>query len=202
MTQIPPMIETEHAAMAHHEAGHAVIARVQGIECVEVVMFSPIEGLAGGAQIVKATFQAFGGDMAALLAAIKKEIVISLSGPCGEMKYRDKPWHKKYFRRWASDFQSAQRGARRAALTATGVSIDYPPRNIERDGAGLAIHHPTAEQIAIADELPLECLATASDLVEAHWPAIKRVAQALMTRDNLDQAELDRLIAEAVSHGF
>jgi hypothetical protein len=192
-----PMTENERTACAYHEASHAVIARVQGVECIQVLMSSPIEGLAAGAQIVKASYGAFDGDQAALLAVLKKETIVSLAGPCGEMKYRNKPWDKKYFRRWNSDFESAQRSARRAALTATGVSIDHPPRNIERDAAGLSIHRPTAEQIAYADEVGLECMATASDLVEAHWPAIERVAQTLMKCDRLDQAELDRLITQA-----
>ena len=38
MTQIPPMIETEHAAMAHHEAGHAVVAAVAFVVNVEAVI--------------------------------------------------------------------------------------------------------------------------------------------------------------------
>jgi hypothetical protein len=177
------------AAMAYHEAGHAVIARVQGIECPLVVMFSPFEGVAAGARTVKATFLALDADPATLLAAIKKDIVVSLAGPCSEMKYRNKPWDKKYFRRWNNDFKSAQIGGRRAAIIATGVGVDRSS----------VIHHPTAEQIAIADEVPLECLAMASDLVEAHWPAIEHVAQALMTRDRLDQAELDRLMAEGLA---
>jgi hypothetical protein len=191
------MNKSERLACAHHEAGHAVIARVQGVECLQVVMFSPMEGMEAGAQTVKATEDAYDGDQAAFLAATKADIIVSLAGPCSEMKYRDKPWAEKYFRRWNSDFLSAQRSARRAAMITTGVSVNYPPRKIGRDAAGLAIHRPTAEQIEIADSLPLECMAAASDLVGAHWTAIERVAQALMIRDRLDQAELDRLIAEA-----
>jgi hypothetical protein len=175
----------DRVAMAYHEASHAVIARVQGIECIQVVMFSPIEGLAAGTQTVKATFLAIDADSATLLAAIKKDIIVSLAGPCGEMKYRDKPWHQKYFKRWVNDFRSARDRARHAALVATGA---------DRSSGS---HHPTAEQIAYADELPLQCLATASDLVNTYWPSIKRVARVLMTRDMLDQAELDCLITEA-----
>jgi hypothetical protein len=175
----------DRVAMAYHEAGHAVIARVQGIECVQVVMFSPIDGLAAGTQTTKATWLAIDADPATLLGAIKKDIVVSLAGPCGEMKYRNKPWHQKYFKRWVSDFKSARDRARYAALVATGA---------DRSSGS---HHPTADQIAIADKLPVHCLDIATYLVNTHWPAIERVARVLIVRDMLDQAELDCLIAEA-----
>ena len=48
MTAANTMPANLRIIMAYHEAGHAVIARVQGIECLCVVMFSPIDGLAAG----------------------------------------------------------------------------------------------------------------------------------------------------------
>jgi hypothetical protein len=33
-------------------------------------------------------------------------------------------------------------------------------------------------------------------LLAEHWPAVERVAQALMTCDLLDQTELDRLMVD------
>lgn len=74
--------------MAYHEASHAVIARVQGIECLCVVMFSPIEGLAAGTRTPISTYHDAG--------QFRKGIIVTLAGPCGEMKHRNKPWSRKY----------------------------------------------------------------------------------------------------------
>jgi hypothetical protein len=171
--------------MAYHEAGHAVIARVQDIECLGVVMFPPVEGLAAGTRTPSGgKYLEIDSDQA------KKNIIVSLAGPCSEMKHRNKPWKKKYLVRWKSDHESAWKSAHFATLVATGFD-----RGSIRNGS----IKPTAEQIAYSNDLFRQGLVAALHLVDEHWAAIDRVAQALMTRDLLDQTDLDRLIAEATS---
>jgi hypothetical protein len=162
--------------MAYHEASHAVIARVQGIECLCVVMFSPIEGLAAGTRTPISTYHDAG--------QFRKGIIVTLAGPCGEMKHRNKPWSRKYLKRWQSDYENARTAAHQAALAATGV-----------DPGSVRSIKPTAEQIAYSNDLLLDCLNTARNLVNKHWLAIERVAQTLMISDLLDQIDLDHLIA-------
>jgi hypothetical protein len=161
--------------MAYHEASHAVIARVQGIECLCVVMFSPVDGLAAGTRTPISTYR--DADQ------FRKSIIVTLAGPCGEMKHRNKPWSRKYLKRWQSDYENARTAARQAALIATGV-----------DPGSVGSIQPTTEQIAYCNDLLLDCLDTARNLVNEHWLAIGRVAQTLMTCDLLDQIDLDHLI--------
>lgn len=54
-----------------------------------------------------------------------------------------------------------------------------------------------AAQAAEADALIDHLLAEAATLVEQNWPAIERVATALLDRRTLTQDDLDALIAES-----
>jgi hypothetical protein len=68
-------------------------------------------------------------------------------------------------------------------------------------GEPLAQHHGgmqitvTPAIIESANAILARLQAETEALLAERWPAVERVAQALMTCDLLDQAELDRLIA-------
>jgi hypothetical protein len=179
------------AMMAYHEASHAVVARVLGIECQGVLMFSPEGGAASGALTSSAAYLARDADQAAQLIALGKDITVAYAGPCGERKHR-RP-SKKYPDQWKSDYETAQTMAACAALVATGV--DY--LSLARNPDGSVNLDLSADQIAYTNDLMRQCRDAAIELVDEYWPAIERVAQALMTCDLLDQADLDRLIASS-----
>jgi hypothetical protein len=152
------------STVAYHEAGHAVIARVQGIECHGVLMFPPL-GTAGAAGTMTkraTTTLARDAERATVLAAIRKDIIVNLAGPCSEAKYH-KP-RQKYPDQWKHDHKSAEARAIWAALVATGVDLDSLTRN--PDG-----HiNLSAEQAAFVTDLLQQCRDAVSNLVDEHWP--------------------------------
>jgi hypothetical protein len=179
----------KRAKTAHHEASHAVIARMQGLACPYVTMFATDAMGAAAATTACATHRARGADQATLLAAIRKDIIVCLAGPCGQARYR---WPAQKFPvEWQSDIEDAHTFAIRAALVASGVDLPQKP-----DGS--VTIDLSADQQAYANDLIEQCRDTATDLVKEHWPAIVRVAQRLMVCDLIDQNELDRLIGADV----
>lgn len=179
------------AVIGHHEGSHAVIARVLDIDCPYVAMFATDEAGTPAVQTRSATYLARDADQATQLIAIGKDITVALAGPCGEEKHRKST--KKHPEQWRGDVELAHNLAIRAALVATGVDV----RSLAQNPDGSVNVSLNADQLAYANDLIRQCRDAASDLIDANWLAIERVAQALMTCELLDQAELDRLIAAA-----
>jgi ATP-dependent Zn protease len=71
-------------AIAHHEAGHAVIGRVLGIE-VEFVTITPDIDFAGSCTSDYAMYLAFFANDATRLSAIEKDTIVTLAGPIAEV---------------------------------------------------------------------------------------------------------------------
>jgi hypothetical protein len=73
---------------AFHEAGHAVVARALGIAVNYVTISSTGPGNQGGAETHSAAWDAGNADLPAQLAAIEKDLNVSLAGPMAEHRHR------------------------------------------------------------------------------------------------------------------
>jgi hypothetical protein len=73
-------IKSRRDIMAHHEAAHAVIARVLGVEVLGVAMFPTDDvGLAGA--LTRSASYYSGADTAARIAGLEIDIKVALAGP-------------------------------------------------------------------------------------------------------------------------
>jgi ATP-dependent Zn protease len=178
---------TPEKITAYHEAGHAVIARMLGI-AVEYVTTLSDDLTDGGALTHSAAYLARDADQATRLAAITKDMVVSLAGPYAEMRYRPKA--KRACGAWVYDREKANVLAFQAALIQTGVDIFL---------IGTVTVNLNADQEAYANELLGQCNERASDLVAEHWTKIDAVAKALLSRPILIGDDLDELIGTKVA---
>jgi ATP-dependent Zn protease len=164
----------------HHKAGHAVAAYVQGVALAYVT------NLPGSATALtrSAVYLPHDADRQTKLTTIKKDIVVCLAGPYAQRRYRV-PTIK--CPEWDEDIQNARRFALAATLVDSGFMI-HPndPEPIEID----------ADQATFANDFLQQCNTESLNLVAEHWPAIVRVAKALLSRPVLDADDLDELIRD------
>jgi hypothetical protein len=174
---------------AYHEAGHAVVARALGIAVTYVTIFSTSPGNQGGAQTHSAAWDARNADLPARLAAIGKDLEVSLAGPLAERRHRpvkriDFNTDKPYW--WANDLAKAKSCAIQVVLLKDGTISTDDTRTV----------HLNEAQLAEVNRLIRQSWQETEALVERHWPAIERTANALLSGRPLDQDELDALIAD------
>jgi ATP-dependent Zn protease len=170
---------------AYHEAGHAVVSRVLGIEVVTVVMFGLDDISSAGVLNYSASCRA-GANTAERIVGLETDTRISLAGliagelygKCSRRRLRDDA---------AGDIQISQSRAVEIALLIAGKPLPQHHDNmtVELDRAAIDSAN------AIINRLRAET----ETLLKEHWPKVERVAQALMTCDMLDQARLDRIMA-------
>jgi ATP-dependent Zn protease len=179
------MMTNKTTKQAYHEAGHAVIARVQGIPVDYVVLFPDSDALA---LTQSAAYLARDADQATRLAAIMKDIIVCLAGPYAQHRHR--PLKKPGIEttaEWEGDFDNVRGLAVTAALIASGADISqFDP--------AIPVTLTTEEQQAYVVDMLRRAQDTTRDLVAEHWLAIERVAKALLDRPILDGVELDELI--------
>jgi hypothetical protein len=170
---------------SHHEAAHAVIARVQGVEVVGVLMFRTDETTPSSVFSRSAAYHA-GADTAARIAGLEMEIRIALAGPIANALYGKDRSSRKVKESEIDDRARSDSMAVEIALLMAGKPIPQ-----HHDGIQLTVDRTIIESANVVITRLWE--ETKALLVE-HWPAVQRVAEALMTCDLLDQAELDRLM--------
>jgi hypothetical protein len=188
------MASKEDRIRAYHEAGHAVVARALGIGVVRAAGFSTGPDNAG--QVLTA-FE-FDDDLPAQLAAIWKDLAVALAGPRAENRYRYGPatswsaapfnidWIARASDGWAGDIKNAKMLAIRSVRLKEGSLLPI-------DG----LVEASAAQMAEANRLLEQSWQETGVLVGQHWPAIERVANALLGGRMLDQDALDALIADS-----
>src|SRR5215211_4168725 len=98
--------------IAHHEAAHAVVARLLNVGLTHVAIFPTGDHSIAGAETVSpfSLAHARGADPSAQVAALETEIKVLLAGPCADQQRHPTTAQK---RDWADDFSSARS---RAAL--------------------------------------------------------------------------------------
>jgi hypothetical protein len=170
------------ADKAHHEAGHAVIARALGVGVTYVALFSTESDNSAAAQTASAAWRALTND---LPAAYEIDAKVALAGPHAQHRYRPVKG-RKIPDVWASDMVNAQSFIYSLVLLRDGVALDDGPFRIT----------PDERQAAKAQREYDRISAETQALVEANWSAIERVAAALMRRPILTESDLDALIAD------
>jgi hypothetical protein len=170
-------------AKAYHEAGHAVMARRLGIAVIYATMLSTDDTNAAAALTQRAAWFARDADQATLLSAIEKDIKICLAGPYAQSRHRPRKSGRNPDE-WRDDIENASGLVAEIVLNERGA---MPPVGeivtLDPDGATRAK--------CIFDRLAEETDA----VVEENWPAITRVAEALLIRRILIGDDVDELIA-------
>jgi hypothetical protein len=177
------------AIIAHHEAGHAVVARRLGIALHSV---NVLDGGAG-AVTESATYAARDAGRAGYLAAIEKDMIVSLAGAHAQHRHRPRRTRHRQLAEWDDDRETATALAYRAALIASGI---------ERDQIDAGFPDLSPDLDTYATDLFRQCDGRSRDLVAEHWPMIVKVAKALLVRPILNAADLDQLIGQHVVATF
>jgi hypothetical protein len=176
-------IPTGKKAIAHHEAGHAVIARVLGLDVVYATLRSLNGGL-GDVLRVSAAHRAPDD-----LEALKKDAIVSLAGPMAQLRYQPLSQGAQQ-RAWKDGgWQADRRDAENSLVMLLLRQHDEP----------VVLGHCVLEGERAEEFCQLfnGTRAKTADLVKENWPAIGRVAVALLGADRpLSQDEVDALIAQ------
>jgi hypothetical protein len=167
--------------LANHEAGHAVIARVLEIP----VCYATLDALDGAGAV--ATTSSATHLVPDDLEALEKYAIVALAGPQAQHHYC--PMSRVAQNRacdgaWRVDRANATsllailvlRQHGKPAVPGSYVELDGP----ETEEFGRRFSHTTQKT---------------ADLVEENWPAIQRVAAALVSRPALTEDDIDALIA-------
>jgi hypothetical protein len=169
--------------IAHHEAGHAVIARALGVGVVYVAMFATSDDNRANAKSVSASYKARDAETPALLAALKIDATVALAGPYAQHRFRPRA------------VKQLMRGGEGDCQRALGCLVHAV--RLERQGV-----RPLAQSgfIEISRDVLDEAKARFQNLedevaalVARHWPAIERVAAALLECPLLSEADVDAL---------
>jgi hypothetical protein len=158
------------AGIAYHEAGHAVSARVLGVEVTYVSLFEAVT------YHQRARDFARNDDLAELLCAYVTDAMVVLAGPIAQCRYYRQPKERETLYCSNSDLRKARR------LAARLVELK---RNI------LTPVFPEPKY----DELFAQLCDKTRVSVNEHWPAIERVANGRRDIPAFDGAYVDDLIA-------
>jgi hypothetical protein len=177
-------------AKAYHEAGHAVIGRMLGIEVLYASMLGALQDSTGPVACMRRkAYDVAADDVEALMAAIGDDGKAALAGPFAERQYRSLT--KGQIERaknngWRVDMDNFQRFAGEIIILRQGKRLPKEGESIE-----VKLNSDEVDAVTLAWEGETQAL------VEKHWPSIQRVAAALVDRDVLYQDDIDALIAEA-----
>ena len=168
--------------ISYHEAGHAVVARLLGVNTSATIDQENQEAVAPTSS---AAYIAREGDTSAQVAGYETDGKIALAGPIAQLMSR--PTRDNHVAKSVQlhneDFANAKKAAVCIAALLTGESLPQPGQ-ITLRGAVLNSDEDTLERLKRETKA----------ILKEHWPAVKRVAKALLAERHLDQAEIDRLI--------
>jgi hypothetical protein len=172
---------------AYHEAGHAMAARALGIGVPYVTVFPVADDASATAMAQSAAWLARDHDLTAQIAAYEKDAKVNLAGPHAQHRYRPvKNVKKAEARGWSGDIANAESAVVRIVLLKAGVDPGDDPTTVTL----------TEQQLADCNAVLGQLWDASAALVEDNWPAIERVAQALLVRRVLNQDDVDALIAD------
>jgi hypothetical protein len=180
--------------IAHHEAGHAVIARALGVSFDYITMV-PTQGAEAHVQLRDAIWQARDADLPVQLKALETDGKVALAGPYAQMRYEpdaskmkelkdfSKPVEAWDDMSWVTDMKKIIKCVAWSVLLRTRVCSSLS----ECEG----VHANAAECKDLYDQLGDET----EKLVAEYWPAIERVAKYLKRHRTITQSAADELIA-------
>jgi hypothetical protein len=162
---------------AHHEAGHAVVARTLGLQIYDI-------RLANGDDYVQTSSEAWAakdGTAEDRIAAYEKEAKTSMAGVIAQ--HQVSPLHPDEVRGQTADMTAIWDRLMRIALLRSGAAEpDLPP------GERVIL---TDEQIHAAISIAEQLWAETQSTVKASWPAIEQVAGLMLGQDRTTQADVD-----------
>lgn len=172
---------------AHHEAGHAVIARRLGIG-VRRVCLSPTNDNPNGPHALteRAAHKVLDADVATQIAAIESDIKVCFAGMHAQCRYGDVRHPSEIREAWQDDIDNASSFVGMILAVKSGATLTAD---------NVYIYTPTLADRTEADQLFASLRDETETLVDANWPAIERVAKALFKCRELTGDELDDLIA-------
>jgi hypothetical protein len=176
--------------IAYHEAGHAVAARVLGCHIKVVTLSPPPKADWLGSVYLQPAARALAPDAnhEMQIAALEKDAIHSLAGPIAQ--HFASGLDQYCVKGDGSDLYEAEQ------YCEVVIAIRNGQYSIERTD-DMIFFNWGGEFTAAAKELMKKIINKTWDLVEEHWPAIERVAGALLVRRELDQANIDELISTA-----
>src|SRR6266508_4682503 len=181
------MSSKKRSVMAYHEAGHAVIARVLGVGVAYVALFSTDDDNRAAAPTLSAAWSVRGGDLLSRLAAYETDAKVMLACPHAQQKfYPVKNAKKAVANEWSGDIENARSCAGMIVLFRDGGELDDAPTAVTL----------SERQLDEVNRLIDQWWKESATLVEKNWSAIRRVAEALLSRPLLNQDDVDALIAE------
>jgi hypothetical protein len=173
---------------AYHEAGHAVIAHALGLTIHHATRHTEVNNQlstthrrTAGVTTYSALYVAQYLDAEARAAAAEHDAMVSLGGPFAQLRYRPLT-PGQITRSWGDDWWHDRRETidmvGRAVLSRRGIK--------PAEGTEIPID---ADMVALSEHLE----ARTAELVEQHWPAIVRVATALLEHPVLTQGDIEEL---------
>jgi len=176
------MTVKREAVSAFHEAGHTVIARRLGLSVPYVVLL-PTDDAEAHTPSQSAEYLARNADVATRVAAIENDILVVLAGPIAEFRRRP----TKSRAGWGGDYYNLRSRLAKAVLLERGAPVPDEGGVIE-----VTLSEDDVAKVVLLFERLCE---RAKTLVDGNWPAITRVAEALLVRRFLNQDDIDELIA-------
>jgi hypothetical protein len=176
--------------IAYHEAGHAVAARVLGCRVWIATLSPPADAgddMLGGVH-VQTSFGALppDADHVMQIAALEEDAIHWLAGPYAEHFASNS--NQYCVTTDGDDLYWAEQWCEIATAISNGRCM------LERKEGKTNFNWEGELCTAEAKELKKKVIAKTLGLVKERWPAIERVAEALLARRELNQAEIDELI--------
>jgi ATP-dependent Zn protease len=186
-------MKSEREAVAYHEAGHAVIARSLGLEVTSVTIIPDLDHFDITYYHQFATYRARNADLATQISTAETDAMVSLAGPAAEYRYR-RPKSVQELAQEMATWRSDGEMARDRVAHAVDLKHDLlTARGPECDGE--LFDELCDEFDRLCAELFDQFSTEVEILVDKHWPAIERVANALLEFYTLNATDVDDLIA-------
>jgi hypothetical protein len=181
----------KRAGTAHHEAAHAVIGRVLGIE-VPLATIRPDEDSAGHVEheacwpgLPDETAEDAEDRLEELRQrdeVAEKRAIFALAGPIAHMKFQP-TLNGERFANGSDDLLDVAVYLKIVSGFHPLSELLVPGRPLEQDNK---------ETSRLWERLQWDT----AELVESYWPSIERVAEALLIHEELNQEQIDALIGE------
>ena len=178
--------------VAYHEAGHAVVARLLGVEIKHAFGSSgggrrPIQGGSAHGNVTTHSARHLARGTPAYRQALKTDILICLAGIAAQWHYR--PQSTKWTNEtgeWESDKLQAYALATLHCFEPGDGTTDWCPDDAP---------WPPEVQALVSTSL-----AEVTKMVVDNWPKVERVAALLLKHGDATQADIDAAMAETARH--
>jgi hypothetical protein len=177
------MVGVIRKIVAVHEAGHAVVARLLGAEVAAVSARSIYTAVS----TTQSLAYRHRHDAAAHLLGLEDDAKIALAGPYAQ---------QRAYPGTIDDIDDQNIDAFNATSAIMLIVWIKAGKSPPVENSRIEVVLTSAEQNE-AEAIYLRLAEETVAMVEEHWRKIERVAKALERHDQIDQAELDRLIAVA-----